>query len=41
MGIDIPTLLSRVDMLGRTREKYFGVVAPPMRISSARIAGSA
>jgi PmbA protein len=40
VGIDIVTLLSKIDMLGKKPEKYFGVVAPPIRISSARIAGS-
>lgn len=40
MGIDIIEMLSRVDMVGRQSQDYFGVVTPPFRISSARIAGS-
>lgn len=40
MGIGMVDMMSRVDMMGRSRGTYFGVTAPHVRISSARIGGS-
>lgn len=40
IGIGMVEMMSRVDMLGGSRQTYFGVTSPFMRISSARIGGS-
>lgn len=40
MGIGMVEMMSRIDMLGRSQSTYFGVRAPPVRVSSARIGGS-
>lgn len=41
IGIGLVDMMSRVDMLGKDRSSYFGVTAPALRISSARIGGPA
>jgi PmbA protein len=40
IGVGMVDMLSRVDMLGKSRGTYFGVTSPCMRVSSARIGGS-
>ncbi len=40
IGISMFDLMSRIDMVGKKQRRAYGVVAPPVRISSARIAGS-
>jgi len=40
MGIELLDMFSRVDAVGKQRKDYFGVLAPPIRISSAKVAGS-
>ena len=41
IGIGLFDLMNRIDMVGRDSREIYGVVAPPVRISSARVAGSA
>jgi len=41
IGVGLMDLFSRVDMVGKVHKDCFGVRAPPIRISKARIAGSA
>lgn len=41
IGIGMVDMLSRIDMLGKSRSVYFGVTSPHVRVSSARIGGSA
>lgn len=40
VGIGMVDMLTRLDMLGRSRKSYFGVTCPPVRVSCARIGGS-
>lgn len=40
IGIGLVDMMTRVDMLGKHQSSYFGVNAPPLRVSSARIGGS-
>jgi predicted Zn-dependent protease len=40
MGINLIDMFSRIDMVGKDAVDAFGVRTPPVRISSARIAGS-
>ncbi len=41
MGIGLIDLLSRIDMVGKKQRDAFGARVPPIRISKARIGGSA
>jgi PmbA protein len=41
IGINLIDMFSRIDMVGKDAVDAFGVRTPPLRISSARIAGSA
>jgi len=41
IGINLIDMFSRIDMVGKDVTDAFGVRTPPLRISSARIAGSA
>lgn len=40
LGIGMVDMMSRIDMLGGSRRNYFGVTAPHVRISGARVGGS-
>ncbi len=40
MGVGFIEMLSRVDMVGKEPQDYFGVITPALRVSRARIAGS-
>ncbi len=40
LGIGLMDMFSRIDMVGRESRDAFGVITPPVRISSARVAGS-
>jgi PmbA protein len=39
LGIGMVDMMTRVDMLGKDQSAYFGVHAPPLRVSRARIGG--
>ena len=41
MGVGLLDMFSRIDMIGKEASDSFGVKTPPVRISRARIAGSA
>jgi predicted Zn-dependent protease len=41
LGVGLVDLLSRIDMLGKESRDMFGVRTPHLRVSRARIAGSA
>jgi predicted Zn-dependent protease len=41
LGIGLIDMLSRIDMIGKKQRDAFGARVPPIRISKARIGGSA